>query len=164
MIRKILKWPQEARTLHQASAPADFEKSPAFIDELVRDLFDTMYDAGGVGLAAIQIGVPLRVFVMDVYTQDYVFLNPRLTVSGRREWMTEGCLSLPGIFELAHRWTEVRVDALDRNGKPFVKDFKKMEAQCVQHEYDHLEGIVMPDKFEPLHRTRLAAQLAKKED
>jgi peptide deformylase len=144
------------------SAPIDFAANPLVVDELVRDLFDTLYASGGVGLSAIQIGVPLRVFVMDVYTQDYVFLNPALHPEGQKAWMTEGCLSLPNIYESVLRYPKMRITAFDRNGQPSDHTFEKMEAQCVQHEYDHLDGIVIPDKLEPLRRTRLAAKLSKK--
>lgn len=143
MIQPILIWPDP--TLHEVSAPVEEGEDVA---QVVEDLLDTMYAAGGVGLSAIQIGVPLRIFVMDVADEDVVFLNPKIVVmTGRKAPVNEGCLSLPGIFEVVERYPTVVVQALDRNGESFTVETTGIAAQCVQHEIEHLDGVVMPDKF-----------------
>lgn len=146
MIRPILKWPAGHKMLHTVSAPVTDAVSPEALAELISDMWETMYDAEGVGLAAIQIGVPFRLMVMDVHTVPYVFINPQVTVQGKDEWMPEGCLSIPGTYEDMRRYPQVHVTALDKNLVSFTKTFTKMEAQCVQHEFDHLNGIMMPDR------------------
>jgi peptide deformylase len=162
VIRSILKWPQDGRRLHEKSVPVpgdEFED----IKELVQDMFETMYDAGGIGLAGIQIGVALRIFVMDNHEQR-VFVNPVITAFfGKKELKNEGCLSLPGIVEMVERHEEVDVEYQDHvtAAKKKIR-LKGIEAQCAQHEIDHLDGITIPDKMSPLDRTRLASKLSKK--
>lgn len=160
MIRKILKWPEEAASLHGVSAAFDPDKhGMKYLDELVSDLFDTMYDARGVGLSAIQVGVPVRVFVMDVENQDYVFVNPGIATGGKRGPTNEGCLSMPGVYEMVDRWSHVTVVAFDRNYMVRTDKFTGVEAQCVQHEHEHLNGIIMPDKLDATGQIRLASKL-----
>lgn len=146
-LREILLWPHT--TLKNVSAAVRPEDLVAGVyDQLILDLFDTMYEAGGVGLSAIQVEVPYRIFVMDVTNKDWVFVNPVLSeLAGGQELKNEGCLSLPGIFEQVKRWNKVTVKALDRNGKEFQHTFEGMEAQCCQHEAEHLDGVTMPDHF-----------------
>lgn len=128
--------------------------------QLIQDMFDTLYDAGGVGLSAIQIGSPLRLFVMDVRAQ-YVFFNPAISLQGAPHETNEGCLSLPGIVERVERAPIAVVDALDKNGEHVVQTFTAMEGQCCQHEVEHLDGITIPDKLGPAARERIASQLKK---
>jgi peptide deformylase len=153
MIRDILIYPNPV--LHQKSVEvkAGYELQP-----LLQDMWDTLYDSGGVGLAAVQIGVPARVCVMDVKRR-YVFINPVFTGQGYQEPMNEGCLSLPGVIERVMRYPQVHVQALDENLKLFSVTFTRMEAQCVQHEVDHMDGIVMPDKFDPPKREMMRLQM-----
>jgi peptide deformylase len=143
VIQPIIIWPNA--TLHERSAPVAEEDD---VRQVVTDLLDTMYDSGGVGLAAIQIGVPLRIFVMDVDGRDSVFLNPEIVhLEGVQELTNEGCLSLPGIVEQVMRYPTVVVRGAERNGAPFERTYHGVEAQCIQHEVEHLDGIVMADKF-----------------
>jgi peptide deformylase len=162
VIRDILTWPGDGRLLHQESVAVDFVNNSLSVDELVRDLFDTLYDADGLGLAAIQIGVPARVFVMDVDAHDYVFINPHpITTIGFRAPTNESCLSMPGVVEVIERYPQTTIKSLDRNGQETVYTFSGLAAQVVQHEYEHLQGIVLADKLSPLDRTRLAKKMAK---
>lgn len=152
MIRKIVIWPNEQ--LHSVSAPVTSFNG---IKELVADMFETMYAAGGIGLSAIQIGVPLRVFVMETGDgKEFVFVNPEHPkLLGIPEERNEGCLSVPGVVEQVLRYPGVEIKATDREGKLFEAKFTSIQAQCVQHEYEHLRGIVMPDKLTATARERL---------
>ena len=156
MIRPIVIWPDNR--LHLVSAPV-----PEFADVnvLVEDMFETMYDANGVGLSAIQIGVPLRVMVMDTGKQ-YVFINPTVTfLDGNKEKVNEGCLSIPGIFEQIFRLPSIRIEAYDRNWLRVEQVFHGFEAQCIQHEAEHFEGIVMADKVNEETKAAWRAQLRR---
>jgi peptide deformylase len=160
MIRPILIWPDS--TLLTVSAPVPSEMDWSMVNELVRDMFDTLYESGGVGLAAIQIGVPLRVFIMDCYGKDYVFVNPVIKGwGGTHELTNEGCLSLPGIIEQVKRWEEVTVESLDRNGEPQTLTFHHLEAQCIQHEIEHLDGVMIPDNVSSVRRDRIRQKMKK---
>lgn len=137
------------------------------IRKLVDDMAETMYAAPGVGLAANQIGVLLRVFVIDIAAEDEpsdlrVFINPEiLHTSGTQTW-EEGCLSFPGITEEIRRAERVRVRALDRDGKPFELEAEGLLAVALQHENDHLNGVVMLDKLNAVKRRLLGRKLARK--
>lgn len=114
------------------------------LQALVDDMLETMYDSDGVGLAAPQVGVLRRLFVMDVDDGEgpQVFINPRILSREGDQEGPEGCLSLPGLFGLVKRPMEVTVSALDRDGQPFEKSFHGLAARCVCHENDHLDGIL----------------------
>lgn len=160
MLRDILIWPDE--TLHEKSAAVSPEDVAAGkYADLVTDLLDTMYHAGGVGLSAIQVGERVRLFVMDATNRDRVFFNPTVSPApgAVEEPKSEGCLSLPGVYETVSRWSEVDVSALDRNGDPFRERFQGLEAQCVQHEAEHLDGVVLPDKLGLAARDRVRRKL-----
>lgn len=160
MRRDILIWPNER--LHDRSAAVSAEDVAAGkYADLVTDMLDTMYQAGGVGLAAIQVGEAVRVFVMDASNRDRVFFNPVVVpvVEGGQEVKNEGCLSVPGIYEMVPRWNVVDVTAIDRNGEQFKERFEGLEAQCAQHESEHLDGMVLPDKFGPAVRERIRRKL-----
>lgn len=161
MIRPIILWPDDK--LHEKSPLADYDDIVAGgYDDIVKDLFDTMYEAGGVGLSAIQIGVPLRLFVMEVKQYAYVFFNPIiLSLDGKKEQMNEGCLSVPDHYEMIFRHPEIEVAFFDGKGKRQQVKFSDMEAQCVQHEAEHLDGIVMPDKLSQAARGRLLKKMQK---
>jgi peptide deformylase len=134
---------------------------------LADDMAETMYAAAGVGLAANQIGVLLRVFVIDIAADDEpsalrCFINPEIVeVSGTQTW-EEGCLSFPGVMEEIRRAERVRVRALDRDGKPFELEADGLLAVAIQHEHDHLEGIVMLDKLGSVKRRLLGRKLARR--
>jgi len=136
------------------------------IRRLVDDMAETMYAAPGVGLAANQVGVLLRVFVIDISSEDepsrlHVFINPEIIeTSGTLVW-EEGCLSFPGVTEEIRRAEHVRVRALDRDGKPFELEADGLLAVAIQHENDHLNGVVMLDKLSAVRRRLLGRKLAK---
>lgn len=122
------------------------------ITDLVRDLFDTMYAQNGVGLAAPQIGVNLRVFVIDASTKEdplepMVFINPKIIKKSGAIISNEGCLSFPEAYTDVVRYKDVMVKALNSQGKPFVMEVKDgtLLARAIQHENDHLDGILFID-------------------
>lgn len=166
MIRRVLTWPKDQATLHSKSEPVagdEFEADDLRV--LIQDMWDTLYDAGGVGLAAIQIGVRSRVVVMDSgkYGKRWVLINPIvLGHKGRLTQTNEGCLSIPGIVELMFRHPTVVVQAYDETGNVFEHEFQGLEAQCVQHEIDHCDGVLMTDAFPENHRAKLAKRLKEK--
>ncbi len=147
-IRKVVKYGDpvlrgETKDVHKVSKK---------IQELVRDLLDTMYQQNGVGLAAPQIGENYRVFVIDVSTSDeplnpIVFINPKIIKKSGAVISHEGCLSFPKAFTDVKRYANVTVRALDRKGKSFTLDVKDgtLLARAIQHEYDHLDGILFVD-------------------
>lgn len=122
------------------------------IKELVKDLLDTLYSQNGVGLAAPQIGENYRVFVIDTSSGDeplnpIVFINPKIVKKSGAFISNEGCLSFPELYTDVRRYKNVLVKALDKNGRPFVLDAKDgcLLAKAIQHEFDHLEGILFID-------------------
>ncbi len=127
------------------------------IQQLVEDMAETMYAAPGVGLAATQIGEPLRIFVIDTAGDDEpsklrVFINPEIvSKEGELVW-EEGCLSFPGVMEEIERAAKVRVRALDRDGEPFELEAEGLLAVAIQHEHDHLDGTLMIDKMGALKK------------
>lgn len=136
------------------------------IRKLVDDMFETMYDAPGIGLAASQVNVHKRVVVIDVSedkSQPLVFINPEIEVLDEElNQYDEGCLSVPGFYETVERPSHIRVKALDRDGKPFVLEPQGLLAICIQHELDHLNGKLFVDHISPFKRTRIRAKLEKK--
>jgi peptide deformylase len=161
-LRPILKYPDPR--LKQIAEPVGSVNDE--IRQLVDDMAETMYAAPGVGLAANQIGVLLRVFVIDVAGEDEpsdlkVFINPELVeTTGTQTW-EEGCLSFPGVTEEIRRAERVRVKALDREGKPFELEAEGLLAVAIQHENDHLNGVVMLDKLGAVKRRILGRKLAR---
>lgn len=134
------------------------------LQKLIDDLFETMYDAPGVGLAANQCGVQLRLSVMDcseAKTEPMVLINPEILLTDERQEMEEGCLSVPDIRDTIQRFNRLRVRALDRHGKPFEMDCEGLAAQCVQHEIDHLDGKLYIDYLSSLKRERIKKKLTK---
>ncbi len=135
------------------------------IQRLVDDMFETMYAAPGIGLAATQVDVHERVVVMDT-SEDrsgpMVFINPEVEILGddTRE-MEEGCLSVPGFYEPVSRPDHIRVRALDRDGQPFEMEPDGLLAVCIQHEFDHLEGRLFVDYLSPVKRQRIRQKLEK---
>ena len=127
------------------------------MSELVENMFETMYDARGVGLAAPQIGVSKRLFVMDVPVEDgesqkYAFINPEIIHIEGQQIGEEGCLSFPGVFQTVQRQMRVVVRAQDVKGEHFERDLSELAARCVLHETDHCDGIVFIDRMTPLKR------------
>jgi peptide deformylase len=135
------------------------------IRKIIDDMFETMYEAPGIGLAASQVDVHQRIVTMDLSedkTEPLVFINPEVTVlDGELESMQEGCLSVPGFYEDVTRIEHCLVKALDRDGKPFELEARGLLAVCIQHELDHLEGKLMVDYLSPLKRNRIKSKLEK---
>ncbi len=134
---------------------------------LVRDMFDTMYAANGQGLAAPQVGVSRRIIVLDVPQSDapaYALVNPRIVErSDETSRAEEGCLSIPGVSDVVERPAEVVVEALDADGAPVRIEADGELARCLQHEIDHLDGILYIDRLSPLKRKMLLARYRKQE-
>ena len=135
------------------------------VKRLVEDMFETMYTAPGIGLAATQVDVHKRIIVIDVSEardEPYCFINPEILSADGRETYEEGCLSVPGLYEYVERAERIKVRALDRNGEPFELDAEGLLAQCIQHEMDHLEGKLFVDYLSQLKRERLKKRYQKK--
>lgn len=135
------------------------------IRTLIDDMFETMYEAPGIGLAASQVDVHQRVIVIDV-TEDHsdplVFINPEIRVlDPELGEYDEGCLSVPGFYETVNRPRQVEVTALDRNGERFTRVLDGLLAICLQHEIDHLNGKLFVDYLSPLKRQRIRKKLEK---
>jgi peptide deformylase len=133
--------------------------------KLIDDMFETMYGAPGIGLAATQVNVHQRLLVMDVseeHDQPQAFINPEFEVLDPELGVyDEGCLSVPGFFESVSRPQKVSVCALDRDGKPFTSELSGLAAICLQHEVDHLNGKLFVDYLSPLKRQRIRKKLEK---
>jgi len=145
----------------------DVERVDGEIRMLIDDMFDSMYEAKGIGLAAIQIGVPKRVIVMDLAqtegeTEPYVFINPKILWSSDDIAMTEeGCLSVPDIWENVERPARIKAEHLDRDGRIVTLEAEGLLATCLQHEMDHLEGVLFLDHLSRLKRSMALRRLAK---
>ena len=136
------------------------------IKRLVDDMFETMIDSHGIGLAASQVDVHQRVIVMDLMedgSQPRVFINPEIEVlDDTTEPYDEGCLSVPGFYETIDRPSNVMISALDREGKPFKEKASGLLAICIQPEIDHLEGKLFVDYLSPLKRQIIRKKMKKK--
>jgi peptide deformylase len=133
---------------------------------LIDDMFETMYAAPGIGLAATQVNVQRRVIVIDVsedHSQPLCLVNPEILERTGIEEMDEGCLSVPGFFETVQRADRVRVRALDRDGETFELDADGLLAVCIQHEIDHLDGRLFVDHISSLKRQRIRKKLEKEQ-
>lgn len=134
------------------------------VRRLVDDMFETMYDAPGIGLAATQVGCGQRVAVIDISEtkdQPLTLINPEILERDGVEEMEEGCLSLPGIYDLVQRAERVKVRALNREGETFELEADGLLAVCIQHEVDHLDGKLFIDYLSPLKRQRAIKRLQK---
>ncbi len=161
-LRQILHHP-DPRLRIKAQAVTRFDAS---LGTLVDDMFETMYAAPGIGLAANQIDVQLRVIVVDTSSDKrspHCFINPTILDSRGEEEMEEGCLSVPGIFDYVERAEWVRIAAFDRNGEPFEFEADGLLAVCIQHEMDHLEGKLFVDYLSQLKQTRIRKKLEKEQ-
>jgi len=164
-IRTVLHYP-DARLREPG---AKVEEVTSAIVRLIDDMAETMYEAPGVGLAATQLGEPYQIFVTDVAAEgepsDFrVFINPEILASEGTQVYDEGCLSFPGAREEVERAAKVRVRALGRDGKPFELEAEGLLAVCIQHEYDHLQGVLMIDYLGPLKKRLLHRKMQKRSD
>src|SRR5450432_2074761 len=158
----ILEYP-DPRLKKVAAPVTDFAPD---LGRFVRDMAETMYAAPGVGLAATQVDVHKRVIVIDISeTRDqlHVFINPELVAAEGEAECEEGCLSVPGYYELVTRAAKVTVTAKNERGEPFELTTEGTLAVCIQHEMDHLLGKVFVDYLSPMKRARLAAKFRKKQ-
>jgi peptide deformylase len=162
-VREILKLPDKRLRLH--SEPV--KRVDASIRALVDDMFATMYAAPGIGLAAVQVGVPKRVVVMDLSKKEdahkpQVFINPEITwASDEKSTHEEGCLSIPEFYEEVERPTEIKVKYLDLDGKTHEIAANRLFATCLQHEIDHINGTLFIDHISKLKRDRITKKFAK---
>jgi len=157
---KILQYPDER--LHTIASPVS--EVTHEIRTLLQDMAETMYAAPGIGLAATQVDVHLRVIVIDIsdtHDQLHVLINPEIiSQSGESEY-EEGCLSVPGIFGKVPRAERITVEALDRDGKPYTLEADGLLAVCIQHEVDHLAGKVFVEYWSRMKQTRIQAKFKK---
>jgi peptide deformylase len=161
-IREILEYP-DPRLREPAKPVAAVTPE---IQSLIDDMAETMYAAPGCGLAANQIGVDARIFVVDCAAEDEpsdfrVFINPEIIEKDGQVVWNEGCLSFPGVTEEIKRAEHVKARALDRDGKPFEVEADGLLAVAIQHELDHLNGVLMIDKLSALKKRMMGKKLAK---
>ena len=157
----ILRYPDPR--LHTVAKPV--AAVDARLRKLADDMFETMYEAAGIGLAATQVDVHERLITIDVSEerdQPMVLINPEiLWASEEKRVGDEGCLSVPGIYDGVERSTSIKVQALDLDGKPQVYEAEGMLAVCIQHEMDHLLGKVFVEYLSPLKRNRIKTKMIK---
>ena len=162
-IRKILEFPDPRLRTRAAVVPA----VDGLIQTLIDDMFETMYDANGIGLAASQIDVHEQVIVIDLSSDGSaprVFVNPTIEVIDETlDGYEEGCLSVPGFSEAVERPKAIKVEALDRDGRPIDETVTGLLAVCLQHEMDHLQGKLFVDYLSPLKRQRIRQRLEKEQ-
>lgn len=151
--------------LRQVSKPVETVDSGLL--KLADDMFETMYDAPGIGLAAIQVGEPLRMLVIDVAKEDegrkpQLFINPQIVASSdTRSTYEEGCLSIPGYYAEVERPAEIKVSYIDRDGKQQTIDADGLLSTCLQHEIDHLDGVLFIDHISRLKRDMVVKKFTK---
>lgn len=159
-ILEILEYPDpRLRTRAQFVVSVDNQ-----VRNLLDDLFETMYTAPGIGLAASQVDIHRRIIVIDISEnrdEPHAFINPELEILGGEIESEEGCLSVPGFYESVTRADHVLLKALDRDGQSFELEATGMLAVCIQHECDHLEGKLFVDYLSNLKRTRIRRKLEK---
>ena len=161
-ILNILNYPDER--LRIEASPV--ENVDGRIAQLVDDMFETMYAAPGIGLAATQVNFHQQIIVMDVTenkTQPLTFINPEIIASEGTQAIDEGCLSVPGIYEPVERAQQIQVRAIDKQGNPFELEAEDLLAVCIQHEMDHLRGKLFVDYLSQLKRQRIRKKLQKQQ-
>ena len=161
MILNILKYPDKRlRTVAKPVVSVD-----ETIKQQVKDMFETMYEAPGIGLAATQVNFHQRIIVIDISDQcndPICFINPEIfEKSGEIQW-EEGCLSVPDYYENVIRANDIKVQALNQNGETFELEASEMLSVCIQHEIDHLNGILFVDHLSKLKQKRLKKKTEKK--
>jgi peptide deformylase len=156
----ILRYP-DAR-LHKVAVPVTVFDD--LLKQLVRDMAETMYAAPGIGLAATQVDVHKQVIVLDVSERHdslVVLVNPEIVEATGVSDIEEGCLSVPGVYDIVERAERVKVRAYDQNGNAFTLEAQGLLAVCIQHEMDHLKGKVFVEYLSQLKQQRVRAKLAK---
>lgn len=158
----ILQYPDER--LHTVAQPV--AKIDERIQTLIQDMFETMYEARGIGLAATQVDVHERIVVMDLSeekNEPRVFINPVITHKNGETTYEEGCLSVPGIYDTVTRAEQVTVEALNEKGETFTLEADGLLAICIQHELDHLMGKVFVEHLSQLKQNRIKTKLKKRQ-
>ena len=163
-IRDIRHYPDQVLT-QKGDEVTSFD---ADLQRLIDDMVDTMYAAPGIGLAAHQIGLPLQLFVIDGAVRDpehpiIVMANPTILAQEGEVIDEEGCLSLPKYIDQIKRAAKITLAGLDRNGEPFTLEGEGLFARAMQHEYDHVQGILMLDRLSPLKRSLYTKRVKKLE-
>ncbi len=159
-ILNILEYPD--KRLRTIASP--IESVDTDLSQLISDMFETMYEAPGIGLAATQVNVHKQLLVLDVSedkSQPMVFINPAIIAHNGSQVYQEGCLSLPNIYADVKRFNQITVSALDQQGEKFIIEADGLLAICIQHEMDHLIGKVFVDHLSPLKRALADKKLAK---
>lgn len=159
-VLSVLKYP-DPRLRQQAASVQSVDDE---IRQLVDDMAETMYEAPGIGLAAVQVNVLKRVVVIDISSDRSelkVFINPVVTMASGELESEEGCLSVPGIYAPVKRAEFISVEAVDREGDKFSMEAQGMLAVCIQHEVDHLDGKVFVDYLSRIKRDRVRKKLTK---
>ena len=160
----ILEFPDPRLRTRAATVDAAQVATPEF-QKLLDDMFETMYEAPGIGLAATQVDVHRRIVVIDVSEDKsglMALINPEILERSGEQVCEEGCLSVPGIYEKVSRAERVKVRALNENGESFEFEADGLLAVCVQHEIDHLDGKVFVEYLSQLKLGRIKSKLAKK--
>jgi len=154
-VRKVVYYPDDPLT--RKAAPVD--RFDARLTTLVDDMFETMHAHEGVGLAAPQIGVSSRLFVLqEPDGEPMAFVNPELSDLEGREEGEEGCLSMPGLYAMVPRATRLRVRAMSPEGDPFELEATDFLARIIQHEYDHVDGVLFPERVDIITRQELLSE------
>ena len=161
MILDILKYPDKRlRTIAKPVLSVD-----ETIKQQVKDMFETMYDASGIGLAATQVNFHQRIIVVDVSDQcnePICLINPEVIEKSGEIQCEEGCLSVPDYYENVIRDNDIKVKALNQDGETFELEASEMLSVCIQHEIDHLDGILFVDHLSKLKQKRLKTKTEKK--
>lgn len=152
--------------LREKGRPLAFPEDASMIGELLQEMFRILEREEGLGLAAPQAGNSIRLFIaLPDYLEDLkghtVFINPVVEPYGEMETREEGCLSVPGIYETLNRPSRARITALDSNGREFSLDVEGLSARLVQHEADHLDGILFVDRLSPMKKRFLRRKIRK---
>lgn len=156
----ILNYPDPR--LHTVAKPV--KEVNAEISRLIADMAETMYAAPGIGLAATQVDQHIQLIVIDTSKEQndlLVLINPKIVVKSGLQDFEEGCLSVPGVYEMVTRAEKITVEALDRQGKKFKLNADGLLAVCIQHEMDHLLGKVFVEYLSPLKRNRIKTKMVK---
>jgi len=159
-ILNILNFPDER--LRTVASPV--EEVTSEISQFVNGMFETMYNAPGIGLAATQVNFHKQIIVMDLSetkSEPLTFINPKIVEKNGIQHLDEGCLSVPGIYETVERALHIKVQALDKHGEPFELEAEDLLAVCIQHEMDHLKGKLFVDYLSNLKQQRIRKKLLK---
>lgn len=161
-VLEVLIYPEE--NLAKVCEPVEKEDINAELNKFIDDMFDTMYEHEGIGLAAPQVDVLKRVITIDIEgdkTNQIVLINPEVLEASGETGIEEGCLSIPGCRALVPRKEKLKVKALNRKGEEFVLDADGLLAICIQHEIDHLNGVLFVDHISALKRQRFKEKMLK---